>query len=204
MSEAKHTDPSALGLFGLAIVTLVASSQKLEITEGLSLIIPWAVFLGALAQLVAGILDYKNGNVFGGTAFCAYGLFWLGMALSWLIQTGALGAALSSGVDPRQTGFAFLGYFIMTVFLTIGAARTNKVLFAIFVCISLLFLGLFISVLFHESALAEPFHALAAISELAIAILSFYGSGANVLNNHFGKTFLPIGKPIIAGTEKAR
>lgn len=45
-----YADPSALGLFGLAMVTLVASSQKLGITEGLSFVIPWAIFLGAFAQ----------------------------------------------------------------------------------------------------------------------------------------------------------
>ena len=75
--ESKHADPSALGLFGLAMVTLVASSQKLGITSGTALVIPWAIFLGALAQLYAGVLDYKKKNVFGALAFCAYGFFWL-------------------------------------------------------------------------------------------------------------------------------
>ena len=91
MSEKTHVDPSALGLFGLAMVTLVAASQKLGITNGISYVLPWAVFLGALAQLAAGALDYKKKNVFGATAFCAYGFFWLGMALSWLIGAGVLG-----------------------------------------------------------------------------------------------------------------
>lgn len=122
--QENHADPSALGLFGLAIVTLVASSQKLSITDGTSYIIPWAVFLGAVAQLIAGALDYKKMNVFGATAFCAYGLFWLGMALSWLINAGALGANLQSSVDTNQMGFAFVGYFVLTVFLTIGATET--------------------------------------------------------------------------------
>ncbi len=195
MSEKTHVDPTALGLFGLAMVTLVASSQKLGITDGTAYILPWAIFLGALAQLTAGILDYKKGNVFGGTAFCAYGFFWLAMATSWLINLGALGEALQSNFDPAQMGFAFIGYLIMTIFLTIGATRTNKVLFLIFVCIDLLFIGLAVSTLFPESSLAHGFHMLAAFAELAIALLSFYGSGANVLNNHFGRTFLPIGAP---------
>ena len=53
-------DPSALGLFGLAIITLVASSQKLGLTSGVSLVLPWAIFLGASAQLVACINDFKH------------------------------------------------------------------------------------------------------------------------------------------------
>lgn len=196
MSEKNHAaDPSALGLFGLAIVTLVASSQKLGITTGQSYIIPWAVFLGALAQLTAGILDYKKKNVFGATAFYSYGLFWLGMALSWLISMGAFGSALQDSVDTNQMGFAFVGYFILSVFLTIGAMETNKVLFFIFVCIDLLFFGLSVSVFITEGPVHTGFHKLAAFAELSIAVLSFYGSGANVLNNHFGRQFLPIGKP---------
>lgn len=194
MTEKTHVDPTALGLFGLGMVTLVASSQKLGITSGLSYVLPWAIFLGALAQLVAGILDYKKKNVFGGTAFCAYGFFWLGMAMSWLINMGAFGEMLQGNVDTRQMGFAFVGYLIMTVFLTLGATRTNKVLFLIFFFIDLLFIGLAVSTFIPSGEVHTAFHMLAAVSELAIALLSFYGSGANVLNNHFGYTFLPIGK----------
>lgn len=194
MTEKNHVDPTALGLFGLGMVTLVASSQKLGITSGLSYVLPWAIFLGALAQLVAGILDYKKKNVFGGTAFCAYGFFWLAMAMSWLINMGAFGEILQGNVDTKQMGFAFVGYLIMTVFLTLGATQTNKVLFLIFIFIDLLFIGLSVSTFIPSGNAHTAFHMLAAFSELAIALLSFYGSGANVLNNHFGYAFLPIGK----------
>lgn len=196
MSEKTHVDPSALSLFGLAMVTLVAASQKLGITNGISYVLPWAVFLGALAQLAAGALDYKKKNVFGATAFCAYGFFWLGMALSWLIGAGVLGEALKASADPRQMAFAFLGYLFLTLFLTIGATQTNKVLFFIFVLIDALFIGLAVSNFISEGPVHEVFHNMAAAAELGIALLSFYGSGANVLNNHFGRTFLPVGKPM--------
>jgi uncharacterized protein len=195
MPEKTHADPSALGLFGLAMVTLVASSQKLGLTQGLAYIIPWALFLGALAQFVAGVLDYKKGNTFGGTAFCAYGLFWFATATAWLINLGAFGTVLQSNVDPRQIGIAFIGYLIITLFLTVGSMATNKVLFFIFVFIDLLFIGLSVSTLTTVPALQEAFHQLAAYAELMIALLSFYGGGANVLNNHFDRTFLPLGKP---------
>lgn len=190
--ESKHVDPSALGLFGLAMVTLVASSQKLGITTGLSLIIPWAIFLGALAQLLAGVLDYKKGNVFGATAFCGYGFFWLAVATTWLINLGALGVELKGAVDTNQLAFGFLGYLIFTLFMTIGSMETNKVLLIIFILIDLLFLGLAVST-FNGS---HTFHNLAAYAELGISIVSFYGCGANVLNNHFGYAFLPVGKPL--------
>ncbi|MEW8956040.1 acetate uptake transporter [Clostridium sp.] len=185
-------DPSALGLFGLAIVTLVASSQKLGITDGVSLVLPWAIFLGAFAQLFACINDFKHNNTFGATAFGAYAFFWFAMGLTWIIQNGVLGEKLAVTADTRQLGFAFLGYLIFTVFMTIGAMETHKVLFLIFFFIDFLFLGLSMNSL---GIMSELGHHIAAYSELIISLLSFYGCGAAVLNTHFGRVFLPVGKP---------
>lgn len=76
------------------------------------------------------------------TAFGAYAFFWFGMAASWMVKLGVFGPELASGLDVKQLGFVFLGYLIFTLFMTIGAMETNKVLFVIFVLIDLLFLGL--------------------------------------------------------------
>ncbi len=185
-------NPSAIGLLGLALVTLVASSQKLGITEGTSLVIPWAIFLGAIAQIYAGAMDAKLKNVFGATAFWGYGLFWCGVGSTWLIQNGVLGETMQTTADSRQLGFAFLGYLIFTLMMTIASMETNKVLFIIFVLIDLLFLGLTLSTF---GVMEHFFHQLAAYAELAIALVSFYACGANVMNATFGRTFLPLGKP---------
>ncbi|MEO3945775.1 acetate uptake transporter [Gorillibacterium sp. CAU 1737] len=191
-------DPSAIGLFGLAIVTLVASSQKLGLTDGLSLVIPWAIFLGAFAQLFACIHDAKHNNTFGMTAFGAYAFFWFATATSWMVKMGVFGSELAGAVDGKQLGFAFAGYLVFTLFMTIGAMETHKVLFFIFVLIDLLFIGL----TFDAFGAPEAFHKLAAFAELGIALLSLYGCGAAVLNTHFGKVFLPVGRPF--GIFKAR
>lgn len=184
-------DPSALGLFGLAMVTFVAATQKLGWTSGTSFIIPWCMFLGAGAQLFACINDAKKNNVFGTTAFGAFSLFWFSVGTSWMIQLGVFGEAMKANVDVRQLGFAFVGYLIFCLFMTIASMETNKLLFTIFIFIDLLFIGLSVSILFgiHE------FHVLAAWSELIISFLGFYGCAANVLNATFGRTFLPLGKP---------
>lgn len=199
MNNQNHTlvkiitaDPSALGLFGLAMVTLVASSQKLGLTEGTALILPWAFFLGGLAQLMASFLDSKKNNVFGTTAFGAFGLFWFGVGTTWLIQIGALGEKVLANADSKQLGIAFVGYLIFSLFMTVGAMETHKVLFFIFVLIDFLFIELSLS---SFDIMYEFSHMLAAISELFIALLSFYGSAAAVLNTHFGQVVLPVGKP---------
>ena len=185
-------DPSAIGLFGLAIVTLVASSLKLEITSGLGYVIPWAIFLGAFAQLFACIQDAKHNNTFGMTAFGAYAFFWFGQASSWLIKLGFFGPELAAAIDIKQLGFVYLGYLVFTLFMTIGSMETSKVLFIIFILIDLLFIGLGLD---SFGVGAGFFHSLAAYSEMAIAIVSFYGCGAAVLNTHFGRVFLPVGGP---------
>ncbi|MDR2871473.1 MAG: GPR1/FUN34/YaaH family transporter, partial [Xanthomonadaceae bacterium] len=66
-------DGTAVGVFGLAIVTLVAASEKLGWTSGASLIIPWALFLGSAAQLWAAAVDYKKDNYFGAIVLGAFG-----------------------------------------------------------------------------------------------------------------------------------
>lgn len=191
--SVKTGDPSAIGLFGLAMVTLVASSQKLGITQGLSYVLPWAIFLGGFAQLFAGVLDFKKENTFGGTAFCGYGFFWLGVGMSWMMKLGLFGAEVAKNIDPKQLGVAFLGYLIFTVFMTLGATMTNKVLFSIFFMINLLFVGLTLSTF---GIWEGPMHLLAAGSELIISLLSFYLAAANILNRQFGYTFLWVGAPI--------
>ncbi|MDD4802206.1 MAG: acetate uptake transporter [Syntrophomonas sp.] len=192
-------NPSPLGLLGLAMVTLVASTQKLGITSGVAYIIPWAIFLGASAQFIAGMMDFKHNNTFGATAFCGYGFFWFAVGMTWWMQTtGTIGKG--ADFDLHQLGFAFLGYFIFTMYMTVGAMGANKVLFIIFALIDLLFLGLFMSTLGWGG---EFWHELAAYSEMGIAIFSFYGSAATVLNTHYGYTVLPIGAPFGPCYEKA-
>lgn len=197
--QVQVANPTSLGLLGLAIVTLVASTSKLGITNGVVYIIPWAIFLGALAQFVAGIFDFKNNNTFGATAFCGYGFFWFAMALYFMIQSGMVAKGLA--IDAGQMGFAFLGYFIFTVFMTIGAMGVNKILFIIFFFIDLLFLGLFMSTLAWGG---EARHWLAAYAEMGVAISSFYGSGAILLNSHYGITVLPAGAPFGPWTKASK
>lgn len=185
-------DPTALGLFGLAIVTLVASTQKLGITSGTSMIVPWALFLGGIVQIVAGAHDFRHNNLFGATVFSAYGFFWVAMALGWMIQAGVFGEAMAQAADVKQVGYAFLGFLILSIAATIAASAAHKTLFIIMCFICLLFVGLAFDTLAIGGKWA---HALAAYSELIISLMSFYACCATFLNKSFGKVVLPLGKP---------
>ncbi len=184
-------DPTPLGLLGLAMVTLVASTQKLGLTEGVAFILPWAIFLGAIAQIIASLLDFKHNNLFGSIAFSGYGLFWLGVSMSWMVKAGLFGAELATSVDSHQLGYAFLGYFIFSIFVTIAAFRLNTLLSILMILIDLLLLGLACDTL----GLGSVWHSIAAYSEILVSALSFYGSGAALVNKSYGRIILPTGKP---------
>lgn len=98
---------------------------------------------------------------------------------------------MMQGADLSQLGFAYVGYLIFTLFMTVGAMGVNKNLFIIFVLIDGLFLGLAMSTL----AGSHFGHMLAGICELLISLFSFYGSAAAVLNGHYKKQVLNVGKP---------
>ena len=184
-------DPTPLGLFGLAVVTLVASSLKLGITEGLSQVIPWALFLGGFTQIIAAIYDFKHNNIFGATAFGAYGFFWISICMAWLTKLGVFGEILASQSDSKQLGFAFVGYFILSVILTISALTMSKAMFFLMSFICLLFLGLALD----SFNLGSFWHLVAAYSELAISLLAFYILAAKYLNTFFGKEMIKTGTP---------
>ncbi len=186
-------DPTTLGLFGLAIVTLVASSQKMELTSGLSLVLPWAIFLGGIAQLIASLFDFKHNNLFGATAFSAYGLFWIGMAMSWLIKLGCFGDTLAQAVDVKQLGFVFVGYMILTIVFTISGLKMSKAMFVLLLLIVVLFLGLALD----SFGCGHVWHVVAAYAELAISLLTFYILAAKYLNSFFGRNIIPVGSPIL-------
>jgi succinate-acetate transporter protein len=105
------SDPTALGVFGLAIVTFVAASQKLGLTTGTTFLIPWALFLGSAAQIWASSVDFKKNNYFGSIVLGAYGLFWAAVAMHWSISLGWFGAIDPLKADPAQLGYACFGYF---------------------------------------------------------------------------------------------
>lgn len=185
-------NPSGLGLFGLAIVTFVASSQKLGLSDGLSFVIVYAIFLGATGQLVACILDFFHENIWGATVFGAFAFFWYALAGAWMMKMGVFGPELAAACDTIQLGFAFLAYFIFAVMMTIGAMEVSKLIFFDMVVIDILLGALALNAF---GIAPHATHVIAAWAEMATALLSLYGCCAVVLNSSFGRPFLPLGKP---------
>jgi len=185
-------DGTALGVFGLALITFVASSQKLGLTTGSVYLIPWALFLGSIAQIWGAAIDFRKNNYFGAIVLGAFGLFWVAVTMHWAIQNGIFGT-VPANADLKQFGFACLGYFVLSVFFTVAAIEVNKVFGIILVLVNVLLLALGLSILGIFPALLSS---VAAWSELLIAVFGFYASGAIFLNSFFGRILLPLGAPL--------
>jgi len=198
MSQVQETkivnaDPTALGVFGLSLITFVASSSKLGWTSGnATYLMPWALCLGSFAQLWAASLDFKRNSYFGAIVLGAFGLFWVAVALVWFIANGFFGA-VPEKADMSQFGYACLGYMFFSCFITVAAFEVNKVFGVILALIVVLLASLGLQLLGFNKDLFGP---LAGWSEFVISILGFYAAGAIFLNSFFGRQILPLGKPM--------
>lgn len=188
-------DPTAFGVLGLSLVCLVASSAKLGFTNGGStgLLVIWAALLGGIVQIIAANIDFKKGNVFGGTVLGAYGFFWVGMAFSWATINGMLGAGMKAAVDPKMLGVVFVGYLIFSLFITVASFEVNVPFVLMLLLIDVLFFTL-AAVSFNMGPVAL-FAKVAGWTEFFISLIGFYASGAIFFKFFYGREVLPLGKP---------
>jgi succinate-acetate transporter protein len=180
-------DPAALGLLGLAIAALVLASADLKFDAGLekSLMIPWVVMFGATAQLIAGGMEFKRQNIFGGTVFSVYSMTMFSIAITLFITNSTM---LNQG-DITHYAYGLIGILIFSIIATVASLMTNKTLFAILIAVDLA-VGLLIPHYLYEFS-SVP----AGAFLLLTSILSFYGAGAILLNTMAKRTILPLGKP---------
>ncbi|MDR3601708.1 MAG: acetate uptake transporter [Desulfosporosinus sp.] len=188
-------DPTAFGVLGLAMICFVASSAKLGFTnpKATALIVVWAALLGGIVQIMAANIDFKKGNVFGGTVLGAYGFFWVGMAFSIATMNGMFGPGMQAAVDPKMLGVVYVGYLIFSLFITVAAFEVNLPFILMLVLIDVLFFSL--AAVTFKMGPVDVFAQLAGWSEFTISLVGFYASGAIFFKNFYGREILPLGKP---------
>jgi len=182
-------DPAALGLIGLAVAALVLGVVDLQLTESIpskSLMIPWVLFFGATAQLIAGGMEFKRNNIFGATVFSVYAMTMYSIALTLITNTSSM---LNPG-NLDHYAFGLVGILIFSLIATAASLMTNKALFAILIAVDLAVALLIPHYLFEMSS--QP----AGVFLLLTSVLSFYAAAAIILNTMAGKTVLPVGKPL--------
>ncbi len=173
MAEGKLANPGPLGLAGFALTTFVLSCQNAGLIPnegGLWAMLTLALFYGGLAQLIAGILEFKTGNTFGVAAFTSYGAFW--MALSSLVVFMKLGIVPAKGFGDAL-GIFLLAWTIFTTYMTILTfSSKHGTLIAIFVTLEITFILLVVG---HYSGSAG-ITKIGGWTGIITAFLAWYGS----------------------------
>jgi succinate-acetate transporter protein len=148
--------------------------------------IPWILFFGATAQLIAGGLEFKRNNIFGATVFSVYAMTMYSIALTLVTNNSSV---LSPG-NIDHYAYGLIGILIFSIIATVASVMTNKVLFAILIAVDLAVVLLIPHYLLEISA--QP----AGVFLILTSVLSFYAAAAVVLNTMAGRVILPVGKPI--------
>ena len=181
-------DPAPLGLFGFALTTFVLSSINAGwfSATGTAIVVGLALFYGGLAQLCAGMWEFRRNNTFGATAFTSYGAFWLSFAAIFIPGTGIL-----AGITPvlhQALGVYLLGWTIFTGLMFIGTIRLNGALVAVFGLLFLTFLFLTIG----ELGASTGAHQIGGYLGILTAIAAWYTGLAGVLASIRSPLQLPV------------
>ena len=172
-------NPGPLGLSAFALTTFVLSSVNagLLAATDIKIVLGLALFYGGLAQLLAGMWEFRTGNTFGATAFSSYGAFWI-----------AVGASVQFGWITSHTAFGFflLGWTIFTLIMFLGTLRTNGGLIALFGLLFLTFLFLTIGEFGGGTGV------LGGYLGILTAIVAWYNALAGVLSASRAPFTLPI------------
>ncbi len=178
-------NPAPLGLCAFGMTTVLLNLHNAGFFELNSMILAMGIFYGGLAQVIAGIIEAKKNNTFGLTAFTSYGFFWL--SLVGLILMGKFGW-MAGPTDGAMA--AYLGMWgLFTLCLFFGTLKLNRALQLVFGTLVILF---FLLAADHATG-NKSIGTLAGYEGIVCGLLAIYAGIANVLNEVYGKTVLPLG-----------
>ena len=180
-------NPAPLGLLGFGMTTTLLNIHNAGFFELDSMIMGMGIFMGGVAQIFAGLQEWKKNNTFGATAFTAYGSFWLSLVAIWLIPKTSFGADYKS--SETALGFYLLIWGVFTLFMFVGTLKLSRVLQLIFFTLTILFFMLAGS----EFTGNKDLHTWAGYEGIICGLSAFYAAVAQVLNEVYGKTVLPLG-----------
>lgn len=178
-------NPAPLGLLGFGMTTVLLNLHNAGYFELNSMILAMGICYGGLAQVIAGVLEWKKGNTFGTTAFTSYGLFWLSLVALVLLPKTAGATATTS--DALGWYLLFWGLFTLVMF--IGTLRLNRALQWVFGTLVVLFALLAISEFTGNKGLGH----FAGYEGILCGVLAMYTGLAQVLNEIYGRVVWPIG-----------
>ncbi|HOO54916.1 MAG TPA: acetate uptake transporter [Methanothrix sp.] len=183
----KTSNPAPLGLMGFGMTTVLLNMHNAGWFELGAMILAMGVFYGGIAQIIAGIMEWKKGNTFGTTAFTSYGLFWLTLVALILVPNTAWAAGTKTSTPALIAYFFMWGLF--TFYMFIGTLRLNRILQIVFLTLTILFFLLAIRDYTGSATIAM----ITGYEGIFCGFTAIYAACAQVLNEVYGKTVLPIG-----------
>ena len=183
--QDKFSNPAPLGLTAFGMTTVLLNFHNAGFYGLDSMILAMGLFYGGIAQVIAGILEFRKGNTFGTTAFCSYGLFWLTLVFLLVFPALGWGAKPSSG---SMAAYLFMwGLFTGLMFL--GTLRLNRGLQVIFFSLTILFWILSLGDITGNVIITR----IAGYEGIFCGLSAIYVAIAEVLNEVYGRIILPIG-----------
>ncbi|MBO0803503.1 MAG: acetate uptake transporter [Nocardiopsaceae bacterium] len=197
-------DPAPLGLAGFALTTFLLSAANagwMTSATG-NAWLGYAFAYGGLCQLLAGMWEFRNKNVFGSTAFSTYGGFWIGLALWYKLVAGAtppagVTATAYAAQAGHDLGWILLAFAIFNTYMLIMSTQVNTAVFGVFLTLEITEIVLFIGNFAASTSLIKVGGVIGVIT----AIVAWYTSAAGVSNGIPGsKIRLPVGKPLFGSS----
>jgi uncharacterized protein len=192
---APVADPAPLGLAAFATTTFILSMINANLVGGglattAGIVAGMALAYGGIAQFIAGLWEFRNGNTFGATAFCSFGMFWV----SFYLLLHVTATALPKTEVDSAVGLYLWAWAIFTAYMWVASLRTTAAVSAVFILLTITFilLGIGNSALSGTTAATNSTIKIGGYVGLATAIVAWYASFAGVLNDTWGKTVLPV------------
>ena len=200
-------DPAPLGLAAFALTTFLLSAINAGWAKNTTGADWWgyAIAYGGLCQLLAGMWEFRNRNVFGATAFSTYGGFWIGLGLWFHFVPETLKPTANPIVLNRDLGWILLAFAIFNLYMLIHSIHVNTAVFLVFLTLQITEVLLFIGNFVTKSAALPPFNTtplpglIAAGGYVGVitALVAWYTSSAGVVNGLKGRQVLWVGKPLV-------
>lgn len=183
---APVADPAPLGLAAFALTTFLLSAKNAGWTDGGDAWLGFAFAYGGLGQLLAGMWEFRNKNVFGATAFSTYGTFWIGLGLYVLLAEGA------SANPLNDLGFILLAFAIFNTYMLLWSTRVTVAVFLVFLTLEITEIVLSVGFFTETENVVKA----GGIIGLVTAAVAWYTSAAGVVNGMSGRTIVPVGKAL--------
>ncbi len=184
MSTQKFGNPAVVGLAGFGLTTVLLQLHNIGLV-GTGPVLAMGFIFGGLAQFIAGFMEQKVGNNFGFSAFVAYGAFWIGLAIIWLLNHFNV-----YPVSETDLGWYLVAWALYTGIMLVASFYVHKAMAITFI---LLEIGFILLIVGHFGF--PKMNVVAGFELIFCAFAAWYMMASIIINDLAGKTVLPLGTP---------